>query len=162
MPSKAKTAGILALAAVFFILDRALKRLFVGVWQHADFRICGDWFSLKLSLNKGVAFSFPMDARLAAALAILALAAMGYAAWLNYKKSNFLIFFSLAMIIAGAYSNLLDRLMFGAVIDYFNLEDFSVFNLADILITGGLGLLAVLIFGRRRSAPVQKKVEPAG
>lgn len=51
------------------------------------------------------------------------------------------------VIGAGAAGNMLDRLLFGYVIDflYFSLIDFPVFNLADCYICLGIALLALLI-----------------
>ena len=58
----------------------------------------------------------------------------------------------LALIIAGALGNTLDRMIYGAVADffYFHIGRFSwyVFNIADIMIT--LGALAVIIVSLRR------------
>lgn len=49
------------------------------------------------------------------------------------------------LLIAGAISNLIDRLRYGGVIDYFALPNLFVFNIADIVIISGLiGLLAKL------------------
>jgi len=54
----------------------------------------------------------------------------------------------LTFIIFGAISNVLDRLRYGFVIDYLDLKYFTVFNIADIMIVGGvLGL--VLIFRKK-------------
>lgn len=45
------------------------------------------------------------------------------------------------MVILGAASNIVDRTLFGFVIDYFYLWIFPVFNVADILILSGVLLL---------------------
>ena len=56
--------------------------------------------------------------------------------------------FILALLTAGALGNLLDRLRLDYVVDffYFELIDFPVFNVADIYVTVGMGLLIVLVF----------------
>ena len=55
-------------------------------------------------------------------------------------------FFFLTMIAAGGIGNLIDRLRLGYVIDffYFSLIDFPVFNVADIYVTVGVALFAIL------------------
>ncbi|MBU0619040.1 signal peptidase II [Patescibacteria group bacterium] len=45
------------------------------------------------------------------------------------------------MIISGIMSNWLDRLRWGAVVDFIDLKIWPVFNLADGLIVGGLTLI---------------------
>ena len=51
------------------------------------------------------------------------------------------------MILAGAFGNLIDRLMIGHVVDYIQVLfiDFPVFNMADCLIVVG-GILVVIAF----------------
>lgn len=63
-------------------------------------------------------------------------------------NKNFIIHNSLFLILitAGALSNLIDRLRFGCVIDFIDLKFWPVFNLADIFITVGAGLLLYTVF----------------
>lgn len=58
--------------------------------------------------------------------------------------------FALILIISGALGNLIDRVVRGYVVDflYFVLIDFPVFNIADICVVIGVGILMpVLLFG---------------
>lgn len=59
-----------------------------------------------------------------------------------------------ALILAGAVGNLIDRLLYGFVLDFFEIRGFPVFNLADACITvgGGLIILHVLFGGDRHRA----------
>jgi signal peptidase II len=45
------------------------------------------------------------------------------------------------LLIIGALGNLLDRMIHGFVIDFISIGRFPVFNIADICITVGIGLL---------------------
>jgi signal peptidase II len=51
---------------------------------------------------------------------------------------------ALLLILSGAFSNLLDRLTRGCVVDFINLKIWPVFNLADIYITIGIISLAII------------------
>jgi signal peptidase II len=51
--------------------------------------------------------------------------------------------YAIIFILAGAFSNLLDRLYFGCVIDFINLKIWPVFNLADISICLGAFFLII-------------------
>ncbi|MFO8053138.1 MAG: signal peptidase II [Candidatus Omnitrophota bacterium] len=57
------------------------------------------------------------------------------------KKLTFLI--ATGLIFGGAVSNLIDRLMLGAVVDYIDLKIWPVFNLSDSCITIGAILLII-------------------
>lgn len=64
-----------------------------------------------------------------------------------YKKGEKLLVSSLVMVIAGALGNIIDKIRLGYVVDFIHTEfmDFPVFNLADVFICVGAGLLAVYI-----------------
>ncbi len=51
--------------------------------------------------------------------------------------------YSSIFILAGAFSNIFDRLRYGCVIDFINLKFWPIFNLADIFICLGVSLLIV-------------------
>jgi signal peptidase II len=81
---------------------------------------------------------------LLAGFAILAAAAM--AVWLARGITNRLVAGSVGLIIGGAVSNAIDRLILGGVADFFSLHAFGfywyVFNIADTAIVAGvIGLL---------------------
>ena len=62
--------------------------------------------------------------------------------WEKWYKASFVL------IISGAIGNLMDRIALGYVRDflYFILIDFPIFNVADILVVCGVGLLIVILF----------------
>ena len=47
----------------------------------------------------------------------------------------------LALVLGGAIGNLIDRLHYGYVLDFFEVRGFSIFNLADACVTVGVGLI---------------------
>ena len=54
----------------------------------------------------------------------------------------------LAILLAGAVGNLIDRALYGFVIDFFEIRGFPVFNLADSCVTVGAGLIILsVLFG---------------
>ena len=59
-----------------------------------------------------------------------------------------LFLLSFLLIFGGAFSNAIDRLLAGCVIDFININflSFPVFNLADIFIFIGISLLSLLLF----------------
>jgi signal peptidase II len=155
MSKKIKTAGIILIVAVFFILDRLLKELFLGLWHRAKFSLIGDWLTLKLSQNSGIAFSLPVDYRLVIIFTVIALIALVCLACLAYRQSDIEELSAYAFIIVGAISNLWDRVIGGSVVDYISIRYFSVLNFADIYITGGVVfLVAIYLFKTKKSKTV--------
>lgn len=56
-----------------------------------------------------------------------------------------------AIVLAGAVGNLIDRLLYGFVLDFFEIRGFPVFNLADACITIGAALIVLsVLFGGDR------------
>ncbi len=51
------------------------------------------------------------------------------------------VYFGLILILAGAFSNMIDRISYGCVIDFINLSFWPIFNPADIFIALGVILL---------------------
>ena len=60
-----------------------------------------------------------------------------------YREQKRLVYYSLAAVMGGGASNILDRLTRGCVIDFIDLKIWPSFNLADAAITIGT---AILIF----------------
>lgn len=66
---------------------------------------------------------------------------------LAYKKSDSLLMVAITMVIGGGLGNLVDRISKGYVVDYFDIHIIPIFNVADIFICIGCGLLFIyLIF----------------
>lgn len=64
------------------------------------------------------------------------------------KMETFLIKFAYGLVLGGALSNFLDRILYGYVIDYIDIRIWPVFNLSDLCISTGV---ALIIFNSFRS-----------
>ncbi len=108
-------------------------------------------FNLTYVHNTGVAFSFfANDDQVGRwGLVILSsIVSLGIFVWLmRLPKQKILMRFALVTILAGAVGNILDRMYFGYVRDYFDFHlgtwHFAVFNFADTMIT--LGAVCMII-----------------
>ena len=69
--------------------------------------------------------------------------------WKTRTRQNKLLNWGFILVLAGALTNLLDRLMFGYVRDFINLGLGFTFNLADIFIV--LGLILILFQTKENS-----------
>ena len=114
--------------------------------------------NMTLAYNEGAAFSFlaglgGIQRWLFAALAIIV--SVFIIGWLRrLAKDRVVTAIGLALVLGGAIGNLIDRLLYGKVIDfidvYFDIPwvmenyHFATFNVADIAITCGAALLVIL------------------
>ena len=133
-----------------FLIDQSIKTLFLE-----GFRWYGDFFSLILTFNKGVAFS--MLAFLEENLKFIQLVIMlGVFLYLLRHKESFIKYSLPAGIIMGAgLSNVYDRFIHGGVVDYFFWHygfEFAVFNFADVMIDCGVVLILYLSWKKEKVA----------
>lgn len=137
---------ILILAA-----DRLTKILVAGTMHTAEsVPLIKGIINLTYTKNTGAAFSIlSSHTMLLAMLSLIVIAGIGVFFYRQYKKdpSRKLFLFSMAFIIAGAAGNLIDRVFYGSVTDFFDLQfmDFAIFNVADCFITVGAILFCVCI-----------------
>jgi signal peptidase II len=96
--------------------------------------------------NEDIAFSLPLPQALTIVLVIIILIILSFIWWQGLLRKNIPHLLSISLIILGALSNLLDRLLFGFVIDYLNVFIWPVFNLADAMIVLGVGIFIVTEF----------------
>jgi signal peptidase II len=138
------------LAAALAAVDQATKAIVAAALPlHARVEVT-PWFNLVHVLNPGAAFSFLADASgwqryFLSAIGLTVSAILLWMLWRGVK--NRLEAVAYAGLIGGALGNVIDRLRLGAVVDYldFYWQDWHwpAFNLADILVVGGAGLLIV-------------------
>lgn len=134
--------------------DQATKRIAVNALKPtAGYTYLGDTFRLQYAENRGAFLSLgatlPEDARfimLTVSVGLLLIGLLGYSLWSN--KLSPVQVSGYALIVGGGLSNWVDRaLNHGAVVDFMNMGLGSlrtgVFNVADLAIMGGIGVLLV-------------------
>lgn len=120
-------------------IDQFIKFIFLG-----GFRWYGEYFSLILTFNKGVAFS--MFAFLGENLKFIQLGLIGALATYVFSQKELFNahWLPFGILLGGGVSNVLDRFIHGGVVDYVAWHkwfEFAVFNFADVMID-----LAIVIF----------------
>lgn len=137
--------------AMFFIGDRILKNIALNTEQGQIYPLIKTWFSFHYVPNPYIAFSIPLSGLFLNIIIISAiLSLIYYIIYLIIAKKNLkALIFPLTFILFGAISNILDRLLYGFVIDYFDLHYFTIFNIADIMIF--FGVIFVLFYNLHKS-----------
>ena len=138
------------LAAALVALDQVSKELIRGAFQLYEGVPLSSFFNLILVYNPGASFSF-----LAAAGGwqrwLFTALALGVAVWIArmlWREGGAALHQAgLACIMGGALGNVLDRIRFGAVVDFLDFHwagaHFPAFNVADIAINLGVACLVL-------------------
>ncbi len=148
-------------AALVVVLDQATKYLVRhNLDLHTTVRVLGDFFRLTYVENSGIVFGIKIGGALPL-FTVLSIAATILILYYFYRErtNHILIRVSLALILGGAVGNLIDRIVFGRVVDFldFGVDSyrFFVFNVADSAVTVGVILFLLLttfILPRRNEA----------
>jgi len=140
---------VFGLTLVFLMADIIIKQLVISTMAlNSKITVINSFFSIWYVKNSGAAFGMLENWRLL--LILFALAVIYLIIKMLKKEKRFTIVNTLlyAMMLAGIIGNLIDRLIYHAVIDYlsFNLAgfQFAVFNLADFYIVSAI--IIYLIF----------------
>lgn len=102
-------------------------------------------FSIVHATNKGAAWG--TFAEFSTLLLIFRIILIGFLIYYYFKHTSFYIRIPLALIIAGAFGNVLDIYLYGHVVDMFHFiffgYDYPVFNIADSAICIGVALYLI-------------------
>lgn len=112
------------------------------------FHMSNPVFSLNYVKNTGAAFSILQDSReLLIILSVIALVLLVMHVLKHLKSISLKTCFFIALLSAGIAGNLHERIAYGFVRDYFQLNfiNFPVFNISDIFINVGVIALIIMI-----------------
>ena len=159
MPSVKSNMNLFWFSGLVIVLDQVTKYI---AETSLDYRVPVNMFTglnMTLVYNKGAAFSFLSDAGgwqrwFFMALSISISIALVY--WLhNVDKNRKYLAWGLALILGGAIGNLIDRSLYGHVIDfidvYYSSWHWPAFNIADSAISLGAGLLILDMFTHKET-----------
>lgn len=121
-----------------------------------------DW---RLSMNHGSAFGlFSSQGGARIFLSVVGVAAVLGMFWMftRSRPDQRVLHWALALVVGGAIGNLIDRVYFGVVTDFvlwrFKTKEWPVFNIADVVLVVGVGLMFIDMTKESRR---EKKLAPA-
>ncbi len=141
----------LIVALVAYSVDVLTKTLAVAKLTEGEtVQVLGDVLTLNLLRNPGAAFSTGTSFTVAlTGIAIIATCAVLYFGW---RVGSSLWAFALGLLLAGVVGNLTDRMLRapgpfrGHVVDFLQLPNWPVFNVADICINVAAALILLQAF----------------
>jgi len=149
---------LIGIIAVIVALDQWSKWMIKTSYDlyHSE-PIIQDFFHFTYVTNDGMAFglSFPGGKHV---LLFVTFALTGVIIWMLWKEkeSHNLIRYGLSFILAGAIGNMIDRMLYGKVVDFLDIMigDFHwyIFNVADSAVTTGmiLFILHTILIGEKK------------
>jgi signal peptidase II len=150
-PLNGPSAGMLTwlgLSLVILILDQFTKVMVVGYYRLGDSTTVTGFFNLVRVHNQGAAFSFLANASGWQRWLFTAIgaAAVLFILWMLRSHAGQRLFaLAMACVLGGAIGNLVDRVVYGHVVDFLQFHYggwyFPSFNIADSAITIGAGAL---------------------
>jgi len=151
----------LFVSGIIVVIDQITKQLAENSLELYERVAVIPFFNLTLAYNEGAAFSFLADAggwqRWFFVILTIVICTV-LIIWLK-KTDNKIEQWAISLVLAGAIgNNLIDRLLFGHVIDfldvYYDVHHWPAFNVADMAISGGVALFILATFVHR---PVEEK-----
>jgi signal peptidase II len=141
----------LGIAAIIILSDQISKIAITRLFKHGQELVVTSFFNLVLAYNRGAAFSFLSNESgwQRYFFTAIGVGAAVFIVYLLKKHAGQRLFcWALALILGGAIGNVIDRVMYGHVIDFldFHLKNwghFPAFNIADMAISIGAGLFII-------------------
>ncbi len=138
----------LGIAAIIILFDQLSKITITKMFRLGDELAVTKFFNLVLAYNRGAAFNFLSNESgwQRYFFTAIGVAAALFIVYLLRKHAGQRLFcWALALILGGAVGNVIDRMVYGHVIDFLDfhwrgLGHFPAFNIADSAICIGVGL----------------------
>jgi signal peptidase II len=158
--------GYLVVAGAVFMIDQATKAWAVRRLRFGDDKeIIPGFLNFAYAQNTGVAFSMLDDYGDAGrwGLSVVAFVAATLVLYFFWKtpRSDDRILGALALLLAGIAGNVVDRARLGFVVDFIDVQigswHYPTFNVADMAICIGAGLLILDMFLSKRAEDGKRK-----
>ncbi|MFB1037319.1 MAG: signal peptidase II [Sinobacterium sp.] len=151
LPLKNSGLSWLWLTLIWLIADQVTKQLVVSNFELFQSVNVLPFFNLTYVQNPGAAFSFLADQdgwQRWFFTVIAAVASIVFGVWLaKTPKNQVLLNIAVALMLSGALGNLIDRVLFGYVIDFLDFyignKHWPAFNVADSMIFIGAALMII-------------------
>ncbi|TFH07458.1 MAG: signal peptidase II [Candidatus Atribacteria bacterium] len=147
-----------SLAIVLLILDRLTKWwVFSTLDPNVPNNLIGNAIRLTRVHNDGGAFGLFPGGGVVFLVVSGIVSLMLFLILLTLHIDSRLIKTGMAFVLAGAIGNLIDRIQWGYVLDFFEIRGFPIFNVADSCITvGAVFIILAILFGGDRNRSARK------
>lgn len=154
------------ISIIVVILDQIIKLSVKYSFEYGvSHNIIGDWVRLTYIENPGMAFGIQVGGQpFFTTFAVIATVVI-FIYILKARDEKMSLRFALAMIWGGAIGNLIDRFLYGKVVDFidvgFGTTRWPIFNVADGAVTIGMMVLIVFVVFDKSSKQTDETKEVA-
>lgn len=141
---------VIILSIIFLLIDQVSKLLVIkSLSINNSIEVIKNFFYLTYTNNDGAAFSILTGKRIFLIVVAIAIIIILFYYIKKNKIEKKLDILAFSLIIGGSLGNLIDRIIRGVVIDFFDVKifdyNFPIFNVADSFIVIGTFLLLITI-----------------
>lgn len=141
------------LSICIVVLDQVVKFLVAHeMFPGMSIPVMQDVFHITFVLNPGAAFGILAHQRSFFIVMGIAIVLLGIGLLPYIRRQCPMFRYGTALLIGGAFGNLIDRIRFGHVIDFFDFRIWPVFNIADIAIVLGVAAIIYAILFKMHAA----------
>lgn len=139
---------LISVSLIALLLDQIVKTILnLTMEVGKSIRIIPNFFNITLAHNYGAAWSILGGARIVLILIALLVLISIYFFFIKDKELTNIDKVTYGLLIGGIIGNLLDRIIYGYVIDYLDFNilgyDYPIFNIADICIVVSVFILII-------------------
>lgn len=132
---------------VLIIIDQLSKFCIILNKNNLPATVINGIFKFRYCENRGIAFGLASGyVSIVSIFTLIILIAIIFLVCLNFKKLNSVCATGVALLTAGGFGNLIDRMFRSFVVDFMDFSDlinFPIFNVADICVVVGVVLIGI-------------------
>jgi signal peptidase II len=176
---KTQQRTIISALVIFIVITDQITKYAVKSWMflYESRSVIGDFFKLTYIENPGMAFGIQFENKILFTILSILAALIILVYLIRLPNERFIFKISLGLILGGAIGNLIDRIIYGRVVDFFDVEFFDisipafsflfidfpgysltrwpVFNIADSAVTCGMILITWMVFFQKTQTNVE-------
>ena len=155
---------VLILSIIVVLIDQLSKlTIRVSLEYGKPHRIIGDWVRLTYIENPGMAFGIQIGGQIFFTVFALLATVIIFIYIIRARQEKIQLRISLALILGGAVGNLIDRFLYGKVVDFIEVgmgnARWPIFNIADSAVTIGMIILIIMVLFERSSEKTKESKE---
>jgi lipoprotein signal peptidase len=146
--SNPKFSMYFIIIALIIALDQFTKYIIrVSIELNQSVPVIDGIFHITYIHNSGAAFSiFENKTLFLVVMQLIVITVALIFLIMKQKQEHWCLLLSVSMIAAGGIGNMIDRIINGYVVDFFDFRIWPIFNIADISVCIGCGLLIIYMF----------------